>query len=163
MRIHPTHAALLFAFAGTLVLGVIPRFAPDTAPELAMVTGFALEFFLGMLAFAFASISGPGVLQRLGLGPSRIPWGTCFVLVVGTLLLSFSLNGGAFQPLSIGSDLRRLYFDGDFNIEIAFDDLLKGQACGWVSKAFDLWKALVQQPAGQRAQHLSVTHVAVHE
>jgi membrane protease YdiL (CAAX protease family) len=93
VRIHPTHAALLFAFAGTLVLGVIPRFAPDTAPELAMVTGFALEFFLGMLAFAFASISGPGVLQRLGLGPSRIPWGTCFVLVVGTLLLSFSLNG----------------------------------------------------------------------
>ena len=93
MRLHPILGALLFAFSGVLVLAALPLFAPDTAPGFAIVMGFAIEFFLGMLAIAFSSLSGPGVFRRLGLGPSRIPWKTTLVLVVGTLLLSFVLNG----------------------------------------------------------------------
>lgn len=40
--------------------------------------------------------------------------------------LSFTLNGGAPQALSIGPDTRRLLEPGDFNVEIAFTDLLAG-------------------------------------
>ncbi len=93
MRTHRTGAAFLFAGAGTLFLVSAPMLAPDTAPESSIVTGFALEFFLGTLAVAFALLSGSGVTQRLGLQPSRIPWGASGVLIVGTLALSFALNG----------------------------------------------------------------------
>ncbi|NJO33272.1 MAG: hypothetical protein HC869_09095, partial [Rhodospirillales bacterium] len=37
--------------------------------------------------------------------------------------LSYSLNGGAFRPLSIGADGRRLERPGDFNVEIDFAEL----------------------------------------
>ncbi len=40
--------------------------------------------------------------------------------------LTYTLNGGPAQPLSIGSDKRRLYYPGDFNIDIDFADLLPG-------------------------------------
>lgn len=114
MRLHPTRAALLFAFVGTMVLVVVPVFAPDTAPESAMVTGFALEFFLGMLAIAFASLSGSGSFTRLGLGPSGIPWGTCLVLVVGTLLLSFALNG-VYELSGFGDEGALAQFESDLS------------------------------------------------
>ncbi|MDH3707467.1 MAG: fibronectin type III domain-containing protein, partial [Acidimicrobiia bacterium] len=44
----------------------------------------------------------------------------------GLSSLSFQLNGGASQPLSIGSNQRRLYFDGDFNVEIDISNLVNG-------------------------------------
>jgi hypothetical protein len=40
--------------------------------------------------------------------------------------LDYSLNGGLFLPLSIGSDTRRLYDEGDFCIEILYTDLQDG-------------------------------------
>jgi len=89
-------------------------FAPDTAPESSIVTGFALEFFLGMLAIACASLSGSGVFVRLGLGPSRIPWGTSLVLVVGTLLLSFSLNG-VYELAGFGDEGALAQFESDLS------------------------------------------------
>lgn len=77
-----------------------------------MVRGFALEFFLGMLAIAFTSLSGPGVFERLGLGPSRIPWGTSLVLVGGTLLLSFALNG-VYELAGFGDEGAFAQFESD--------------------------------------------------
>lgn len=44
----------------------------------------------------------------------------------GVSSLTYSLNGGPAQPLSIGVDLRRLASPGDFNVEIAYVDLAKG-------------------------------------
>ncbi len=44
----------------------------------------------------------------------------------GIASLSFSLNGGADRVLSIGPDGRRLYFPGDFVIEVDFDELNLG-------------------------------------
>jgi len=93
VRIHTTGAALLIASIGTLVLLAAPTVAPDTAPQSSIVTGFALEFFLGTLAIAFAVLSGAGAFRRLGLQPSRISWRASVVLIGGTLALSFALNG----------------------------------------------------------------------
>ena len=44
----------------------------------------------------------------------------------GILSLSYTLNGGSATSLSIGPDSYRLESTGDFNIEIAFDDLSVG-------------------------------------
>jgi len=38
----------------------------------------------------------------------------------------YSLNGGVVKPLSLGADGRRLQNDGDFNIDIAIDELKPG-------------------------------------
>ncbi|MGD9661858.1 MAG: hypothetical protein AB7U63_11330 [Porticoccaceae bacterium] len=40
---------------------------------------------------------------------------------------SYSLNGGVLKPLSLGADGRRLQNHGDFNIEIAIDELKPGE------------------------------------
>jgi regulation of enolase protein 1 (concanavalin A-like superfamily)/chitodextrinase len=44
----------------------------------------------------------------------------------GVASLSYSLNGGPESLLSIGPDMRRLASEGDFNVEIAYADLLSG-------------------------------------
>ena len=44
----------------------------------------------------------------------------------GISSLTYTLNGGSQQPLSIGPDTRRLAFDGDFNIEIDWASLIDG-------------------------------------
>ena len=44
----------------------------------------------------------------------------------GIATLTYELNGGPTEPLSIGSDLRRIWYDGDFNVELDFDDLVPG-------------------------------------
>jgi len=44
----------------------------------------------------------------------------------GVASLSYSLNGGPESPLSIGLDTRRLASEGDFNVEIAYTDLISG-------------------------------------
>lgn len=45
----------------------------------------------------------------------------------GITSLNYSLNGRPEQPLSLGPDKRRLVSPGDFNIEIAYADLIIGQ------------------------------------
>lgn len=56
-----------------------------------------------------------------------------FVNVLGTVWgphdvssLSYTLNGGASNPLTVGPDGARLVGFGDYNIEIAYDDLVMG-------------------------------------
>jgi hypothetical protein len=44
----------------------------------------------------------------------------------GIASLTYSLNGGAELPLSVGSDSRRLASEGDFNVEIAYTELVSG-------------------------------------
>ncbi len=44
----------------------------------------------------------------------------------GVTDLSYTLNGGSPQPLSMGPNTRRLLEDGDFNVEIATTDLIDG-------------------------------------
>ena len=40
--------------------------------------------------------------------------------------LTYTLNGGSSMPLTLGPDDRRLVDDGDFNVEIDYDDLVPG-------------------------------------
>lgn len=44
----------------------------------------------------------------------------------GVASLGFTLNGGPSRPLAIGPDERRLYGDGDFNVEIGYEELDAG-------------------------------------
>lgn len=44
----------------------------------------------------------------------------------GEITLSYTLNGGSSRALEVGSDGRRLYDDGDFNIDLDKDDLNNG-------------------------------------
>jgi hypothetical protein len=41
-------------------------------------------------------------------------------------VMTYRLNGGPEQALSVGPDLRRLYEPGSFNVELSYDDLLVG-------------------------------------
>jgi hypothetical protein len=44
----------------------------------------------------------------------------------GVSSLSYSLNGGAARELTVGPDNRRLQAEGDFNADLAYDDLADG-------------------------------------
>jgi len=44
----------------------------------------------------------------------------------GVASLTYSLNGGSESPLSIGPDTRRLASEGDFNVDIAYTDVVSG-------------------------------------
>lgn len=86
-------AALLIASLGALALlaGLeLERLQPSLAP---LAGGFAFELFLGLIALALASFAGVDRAERLGLGPGRIPGGEIALLIAGTLLLSFALDG----------------------------------------------------------------------
>ena len=76
------------------------------------------------------SAAGNAVRQRFGhLGQCQT-----FINITGRIdvhtspltNLEYTLNGGTAQFLNVGPDSRRLYGEGDFNIEIAFADLLPG-------------------------------------
>lgn len=41
--------------------------------------------------------------------------------------ISYQLDGGPAQPLSLGTDLHRLALPGDFNVELPYEDLSPGQ------------------------------------
>jgi len=63
----------------------------DAAESFADELGFGV--FLAMLALALAARSPLGLSARLGLGPSRFSWGVLALVVLGTLSLSFALDG----------------------------------------------------------------------
>ncbi|MEZ4515549.1 MAG: InlB B-repeat-containing protein [Chloroflexota bacterium] len=70
-----------------------------------------------------------GTSQSFGQLGIPQTWANILGTVVGATentTLSYKLNGGPAQPLSIGPDTQRLYNAGDFNIELAFSDLLPG-------------------------------------
>ncbi len=70
-----------------------------------------------------------GSSQNFGQHGNPQEWVNILGRVSGPLpitSLTYSLNGGPDQQLSIGSNLKRLYDDGDFNIELPYTELLDG-------------------------------------
>jgi len=80
----------LFACIAVGALIALPDSA-DAAESFADELGFGV--FLAMLALALAARSPLGLSARLGLGPSRFSWGVLALVVLGTLGLSFALDG----------------------------------------------------------------------
>lgn len=67
--------------------------------------------------------------QEFGHRGRTQPWANILGNVTdpdGVASLTYTLNGGTPQPLSIGPDSRRLQFGGDFNVELAMADLQLG-------------------------------------
>jgi len=77
-----------------------------------------------------------GATQNFGQLGNPQEWLNILGRVSGATSLKYSLNGGADQALSIGSDAKRLYDAGDFNIELPFAVLNDG-ANSVVIKAHD--------------------------
>ncbi len=83
--------ALTLAFS-SLAIGALLAVRP-LASSSRFGDTLAFEIFLAMLALAFAVPSALGIKARLGLGPSKLSRGALALLVLGTLALSFSLDG----------------------------------------------------------------------
>jgi len=64
-----------------------------------------------------------GLNQTFGQLGTPQQWINILGTVTGATSLTYSLNGGAQQPLNIGSDGTRLYGAGDFNIELDYTEL----------------------------------------
>ena len=83
--------AALAASAGASTCSLAPQVARDRAQELA-IHGLGLELFLGLLAFAGASLSARPVRERLGLGAGRLSPARLGLAVLGTIALSHALD-----------------------------------------------------------------------
>jgi membrane protease YdiL (CAAX protease family) len=77
-----------------------------------------------MLALAFAARSPLGIRARLGLGPSALSRGTLALLALGTLALSFSLDG-----------IYRLLEPPDSGVLFQFESELAGASGGTLAFA----------------------------
>jgi len=91
-RVSTRRSAPALAFAW-LAVGALLAVQPlaSSSGRFGAILGF--EIFLAMLALAFAARSRLGTCERLGLGPSALPRGALALLALGTLALSFSLDG----------------------------------------------------------------------
>jgi len=87
---HRNASACLFACVAVGALITIPD-SSDAAEGFSDELGFGV--FLGMLALALAARSPLGLTARLGLGPSRFSWWALALAILGTLGLSFALDG----------------------------------------------------------------------
>jgi len=86
--------SLVLALAGAV--GVVAYAAATRGDENLRTIcrdSLALESFLAMVAVAGALLSRRPLIARLGLGPSRLQGNRIAVLVLGTLALSFALDG----------------------------------------------------------------------
>jgi len=92
VRVSNRRSALAVAFAALAVGGLlaVPPLA-SSSDRFADTLGF--ETFIGMLALAFAVRSPLGIRARLGLGPSGLSRTALALLALGTLALSYSLDG----------------------------------------------------------------------
>jgi membrane protease YdiL (CAAX protease family) len=86
------HNALAVAFA-SLAVGALLAVRPLASSSGRFGETLGFEIFLAMLALAFAARSPHGIRERLGLGPSELRWGALVLLALGTLALSYSLDG----------------------------------------------------------------------
>ncbi|MBW2540771.1 MAG: CPBP family intramembrane metalloprotease [Deltaproteobacteria bacterium] len=84
--------ALALAFA-SLAVGALLAVGPLANSGVPFGDTLGFEIFLGMLALAFAARSPLGVAARLGLGPSGLSRGKLALLALGTLALSYALDG----------------------------------------------------------------------
>ena len=85
-------SALALAFA-SLAVGALLAVRPLSSSSGRFGETLGFEAFLAMLALACAARSPLGIRERLGLGPSALPLGALSLLALGTLALSFSLDG----------------------------------------------------------------------
>lgn len=90
MRTRRNALVCLFACLAVGALIAVPDSA-DAAENFVDELGFGV--FLAMVALAIAARSPLGLTARLGLGPSRFSWGVLALVVLGTLGLSFALDG----------------------------------------------------------------------
>jgi membrane protease YdiL (CAAX protease family) len=84
--------ALALAFA-SLAIGALLAVRPLASSSGRFGETLGFETFLAMLALAFAARSPRGIRERLGLGPSQLSRGAVALLALGTLALSYSLDG----------------------------------------------------------------------
>jgi membrane protease YdiL (CAAX protease family) len=124
----------LFACFAVGALIAIPDSA-DAAESFADEFGFGV--FLAMLAFALAARSPLGLKTRLGLGPSRFSWGVLALVVLGTLCLSFALDGvyRLFEP-------RESSIISQFETELAG---IRGRALAFALLSFALAPGLAEE------------------
>ena len=91
-RVSTRRNALALAFA-SLAVGALLAVRPLASSSGRFGETLGFEIFLAMLALAFAARSPRGIRERLGLGPSALPRGALALLALGTLALSYSLDG----------------------------------------------------------------------
>ena len=91
-RVSTRRNALALAFA-SLAVGALLAVRPLASSSGRFGETLGFETFLAMLALAFAARSPRGITERLGLGPSELPRGALALLALGTLALSYSLDG----------------------------------------------------------------------
>jgi membrane protease YdiL (CAAX protease family) len=84
--------ALALAFT-SLAVGALLAVGPLASSSGRFGDTLGFEIFLAMLALAFAVRSPLGIRVRLGLGPSELSRGALALLAIGTLALSYSLDG----------------------------------------------------------------------
>jgi membrane protease YdiL (CAAX protease family) len=82
----------LAASAGASTCALAPAVAANRAEDLAL-RGLGFELFVALLALAGASLGAAPLAERLGLRGGRLPAGWLGLLVLGTLALSFALDG----------------------------------------------------------------------
>jgi membrane protease YdiL (CAAX protease family) len=77
----------------SLAVGALLAVRPLASSSGRFGETLGFETFLAMLALAFAARSPRGIRERLALGPSELPRGALALLALGTLALSYSLDG----------------------------------------------------------------------
>lgn len=91
-RVDHRRNALALAF-GSLAVGALVAVGPLASGIGRFGDTLGFELFLALLALAFAVRSPRGAAARLGLGPSGLSRRTLALLALGTLALSYSLDG----------------------------------------------------------------------
>jgi len=91
-RVNQRRNALALAF-GSLAVGALLAVRPLASGIGRFGDTLGFELFLALLALAFAVRSPLGTAARLGLGPSGLSSATLALLALGTLALSYSLDG----------------------------------------------------------------------
>jgi len=92
-RVNTRRNALALAFASLAVGALLVAVRPLASSSGRFGDTLGFELFLALLALAFAVRSPLGVTARLGLGPSGLSRGALALLALGTLALSYSLDG----------------------------------------------------------------------
>lgn len=122
-RVGTRHRALALAFA-SLAVGALLAVRPLAGNSGRFGDTLGFEAFLAMLALAFAVRSPLGIRARLGLGPSALSRGALALLALGTLALSYSLDG-----------VYRLIVPPDSGVLFQFESELAGVRGGALASA----------------------------
>ena len=91
---HVFSSVALASLAGTIGFATCATATNgDESLHRICLNSLGLETFLGLVAVAGAMLSQRPVTERLGLEPARLRGGSIALLVLGTLALSFALDG----------------------------------------------------------------------